>query len=208
MPTCFHFSPFLAKVFSLATTRPTKDCTRGAISCFLKRQRVRARVNQTVGLLLVAIRKTFMQRFNYFLAFFSIATICLLGYVLLAQSKTQVSPVVVSAVAPVYPPVARAIGLQGDYLIDVEIDRAGKVVSAEMSKNSKEPKFMREMFKEAANRWQFAPDEKAEKNRRVQITFTIRKVPNASRYDNTPIFYPPYKIEVRDNLEDRDTPNY
>ncbi len=148
-----------------------------------------------------------MQRYKYFLAFFA-ATICLLGYTVLAQTKTQISPVVISAVAPVYPPAARAIGLQGDFLIDVEIDRTGKVVSAEMSKDSKEPKFMREIFKEAATRWQFAPDENANKKRRVQIMFTLRKVPNASRYDNTPVFYPPYKIEVRDNSEDLDTPNY
>jgi len=149
-----------------------------------------------------------MQRFKFLFACLIIGIIGLLSYVVFAQTKTQTSPVVISAVAPVYPPAARAIGLQGDFLIDVEIDRTGKVVSAEMSKDSKEPKFMREIFKEAATRWQFAPDEKADKKRRVQIAFTIRKVPNVSRYDNTPVFYPPYKIEVRDNSEDLDTPNY
>ena len=144
---------------------------------------------------------------NIYLVSF-VATICLLSYVIFAQTKTQNPPVVVSAVAPIYPPAARAIGLQGDFLVDVEIDRTGKVVSAERAKESKDPRFMREVFKEAAKHWQFAPDENAEKKRRVQITFTLRKMPKASRYDSTPVFYPPYKIEVRDNLEIVDTPSY
>ena len=142
-----------------------------------------------------------MQKFKILFASLIMASIGLLSYVVLAQNKTQTPPVVVSAVAPYYPTAARAIGLNGDFLVDVEIDRTGKVVSSEVSKNSKEPKFMRKYFEEAANRWKFAPDENAEKRRRIQITFALNDTRGEPNLDSTTVFYPPYKIEVRDNTE-------
>ena len=168
------------------------------------------RVISGVGLLLIAIGKEIMQRYKYFLASI-VATVCLLGYVAFAQTKTQSSPLVVSAVAPFYPVSARAIALQGDFLVDVEIDRNGKVTSAEFSKDSPNQnykKIVQKVLEEAASRWQFAPDENAEKKRRVQLTFTFRYTPKASNLDSTTIFYPPYKIEVRDNVEIKSSPSY
>ncbi len=146
-----------------------------------------------------------MQRFNYFLASFAVATICLLGFVVLAQTKTQNPPVVVSAVAPVYAAVIRAVNLQGDFFVDVEIDRNGKVVSSKAVDEQR--KFMRKILEEAADRWQFAPDQTAEEKRRVQLTFTFRANSKASNFDSTTVFYPPYKIEVRDNTEILSTPS-
>jgi TonB family protein len=144
-----------------------------------------------------------MQRYKYFLAFF-VAIICLFGCVALAQNKTQNSPVVISAVAPIYSPSMRAINLEGDFRVDVKIDRSGKVVSSECVKGTHQ--LVRKVIEEASDRWQFAPDENAEKKRRVQLTFTFRLVPKASNFDSTPIFYPPYKIEVRDNRVIIDSP--
>ncbi len=107
----------------------------------------------------------------------------------------------VSAVAPLYPPSAKAIRLQGDFPVDVEINRSGKVTSAKVSKDAKLASFMHKVVEEAAERWQFAPDENAEKKRRVQLTFSFRSIPGAHYFDSTPVFYPPYRIEVRDNTE-------
>lgn len=138
-----------------------------------------------------------MQNFKILFAAVAVATISLLSYAVFAQNKTQNSPVVVSAVAPLYTAVARAVQLQGDFHVDVEIDRSGKVVSSKAVEGTH--KLMRKVVEEAADRWQFAPDESAEKKRRVQLTFTLRYVPKASDFDSTTVFYPPYKIEVRDN---------
>ncbi len=139
-----------------------------------------------------------MQRYKYFLASFA-ATICLLGYVVSAQTKTQTSPAVISAVAPIFPAIVRPLRLEGDFRVDIEVDRSGKVVSSKAVQGTH--KFMRNVVEEAAERWQFAPDENAEKRRRVQLTFTFRFTPKSSDFDSTTIFYPPYKIEVRDNKE-------
>lgn len=147
-----------------------------------------------------------MQRFKFLFACLTIATSGMLSYVVFAQTKTQSSPAVVSAVAPVYAAVIRAINLQGDFFVDVEIDRAGKVVSSKAVDEKR--KFMRKILEEAADRWQFEPDESAEKRRTARLTFTFRSNPKASNLDSTTVFYPPYKIEVRDNTEIIDTPSY
>lgn len=146
-----------------------------------------------------------MQRYKYFLFFFVI-TICLLSYAVFAQTKTQTPPVVVSAVAPIYSPVAIALRLEGDFRVDVEIDRSGKVVSSKAVEGTH--KILRNTLESAANRWQFAPDEAAGKKRRVQLTFTFRYLPKAPSVDSTTVFYPPYKIEVRENRVIVDTPSH
>lgn len=146
-----------------------------------------------------------MQRYKYFLAFF-VATICLLGYAVLAQTKTQTQPAVISAIAPVFSPAVRALVLEGDYLVDVEIDRSGKVVSSKSAEGTR--KIMQEITENAADHWQFAPDENAESKRRVQLTFTFSSVPKAAKSDSTTIFYPQYKIEVRDNREYPTVPSF
>jgi TonB family protein len=142
-----------------------------------------------------------MQGFKFFLTSLFIASLVFCDCVAFAQTKQQSSPVVVSAVAPLYPPSAKAIRLQGDFPVDVEIDRSGKVTSAKVSKDAKLASFMHKVVEEAAERWQFAPDVNAEKKRRVQLTFSFRSIPGAHYFDSTPVFYPPYRIEVRDNTE-------
>jgi hypothetical protein len=147
-----------------------------------------------------------MRRFNYILTSFVVAAMCLLCYVAFAQTKTQNPPAVVRAVAPVYAAILRAINLQGDFYVDVEINRDGKVVSSK-AVDEKRP-FMRKILEEAADRWQFAPDQTAEGKRRVRLTFTFRTDTKASGYDSTTVFYPPYKIEVRDNTEIKSSTSY
>ena len=147
-----------------------------------------------------------MRRFNYYLTSFVAAAICSFCYVAFAQTKTQNPPAVVRAVAPVYAVVLRAINLQGDFHVDVEINRNGKVVSSKAVDEKRS--FLRKILEEAADRWQFAPDQTAEDKRCVRLTFTFRNDTKASGFDSTTIFYPPYKIEVRNNTEIVSTPSY
>ena len=93
---------------------------------------------------------------------FIFAMIALSNQVARAQSAVDTNPSVVSAVAPVYSGVIRAVNLQGDFFVEVEIDREGKVVSSDAVGEKR--KFMRKILEEAANRWRFAPNEDAEKD--------------------------------------------
>jgi len=128
-----------------------------------------------------------------------VATVTLLSYVALAQTNTSDQPVVVSAVAPTYTMAIRASGLSGDFYADIEVDKNGKVTSAGAASA---PELMRKVIEEAARRWQFAPDSSGKQGRKVRLTFTFRNVPpNTSDFDSTTIFYPPYRVEVRNSME-------
>ncbi len=146
-----------------------------------------------------------MKRFDYFL-FFAVVIIGLLSQVELAQTKTQNLTAVVSAFAPVYPVVALALDLQGDFLVDVEIDRNGKVVSSKAVEGTH--KLMRKLVELTAERWRFAADQNVEKRRYAQLTFTFRHMPEAKSIDALTVFYPPYKVEVRSNTKILITPSY
>jgi TonB family protein len=133
-------------------------------------------------------------------------TVVLLGWSAFAQTNSSSQPAVVSAVAPLYPPIIRTAGLSGDYYVDVEINRSGKVISA---KALRAPKLMQKVIEEAAGQWQFAPDPNGQKNRKVQLTFSFRRMPlKTSNFEGTPVFYPPYRIEVRDSTEIINNPSY
>lgn len=68
--------------------------------------------------------------------------------------------------------------------------------------------FMRKILEEAADRWQIAPDPTAEEKRRVRLTFTFRNDTKASGFDSTTVFYPLYKIEVRNNTDIKTSTSY
>ena len=146
-----------------------------------------------------------MSRFRVSMTFV-VLTIALFAVSAFGQAKTVENPAVVSAVAPIFPAVAIPLRLEGPYQVDVEIDRTGKVVSSKAVEGTH--KLMRKTIEMAADRWQFEADESAVKRRRVRLTFTFRYTPKASSADSTPIYYPPYKIEVRDNTVIMTTPSH
>jgi TonB family protein len=149
-----------------------------------------------VRLLLITDRGENMK--TYKLALISIV-IALLSCPAIAQTSAQTSnsasPAVVSAVAAVYPPLARSAGVSGDVFVNVEIDRGGKVTSG--SAERAQPLLQR-ASEDAARRWLFAPASKGENKRRARLTFSFVLMPGKTPYDEAaPIFYPPYRIEIR-----------
>jgi TonB family protein len=83
-----------------------------------------------------------------------------------------------------------------DVVVEVEIDPAGNVSSAKAV--SGHP-LLRQAAKMAANRWKFeAAAKSARRTARLQFVFRIaeKKLPPA---DATPVFMPPYKIEITHN---------
>lgn len=113
-----------------------------------------------------------------------------------ALNGSQNSPIqVYKAVAPIYPPIARAARAGGVVNVNVMVDSAGAVSSA---RGVSGHPLLRSVAEEAAKRWQFAPDEEATMERQVTLFIAFTQMPECAKYaDLTPIFTPPYQVEVR-----------
>ena len=110
----------------------------------------------------------------------------------IAQGRTSEPPAVISAVAPVYPAIAQSVNASGDVVVTVEINRSGDVISARVDNGHAL------LLKASVDA---SPLEVRDEHRRIptaQLIFTFRIVPDKTAgIDRTPVFYPPYRIEVR-----------
>src|SRR5437879_5122962 len=96
----------------------------------------------------------------------------IVGLIAVAQSNNPDTIAVVSAVAPLYPSIARSANATGDVTTKVEINRDGKVTSVQSTGGH--PLF-RKTADEAARRWLFSPST-TDKKRTVTLTFSFRLV--------------------------------
>lgn len=132
-----------------------------------------------------------------------VLSICLLIPLLgSAQTNSSLSVVVRSAAAPVYPPVALTANASGDVQVALTIDKTGNVTNADFVSGNK---LLHKAAVEAAKRWKF---ERLNEQATVQLIFSFRMVPkNTLAEDMTPVFMPPYHLEVRGKLPEP-TVNY
>ena len=110
------------------------------------------------------------------------------------STQPTADPLVVAAVAPVYPTMALSVKADGDVVVEVTINSAGDVTRASVIDGNE---FLKAPSVEAARRWKFQPSESSV-NRKVKLTFTYvgdyqATMPKAAR---TAVFLPPYKVEV------------
>ena len=124
--------------------------------------------------------------------------ICLLGLSISASNRTSQSsaqPKVVTAVAPVYPPIAAAAHISGKVVVEVEIGPAGRVTSTRVSKGHP---LLKSASSVAARQWKFAPNEDKVASRTVYLTFLfiLTKKPLLEREDSV-VFIPPYRVKIR-----------
>ncbi|MDT7603740.1 MAG: periplasmic protein TonB [Acidobacteriota bacterium] len=131
----------------------------------------------------------------------TLACIALLMSVGIASSSTrrklsqgeQVS--VIKAVAPTFPPVARAAWVKGVVEVEVTIDNVGTVTSAHSTSGHR---LLRAAAETATKQWMFAPATESKMARKVSLSFTFTIMPECTKYaDLTPIFVPPYQVEIR-----------
>ena len=117
------------------------------------------------------------------------------GEVGYAHPGVEDSPRVIKAVAPKdYPPLASAANLGGKVKIDVKIDSAGDVISANLVEGHR---LLQDISKVAAFRWKFARSEEGLKERTAQLTFTfIHWTERKEEERGTTTFIPPYGIEL------------
>jgi TonB family protein len=103
-------------------------------------------------------------------------------------------PEVVAAVAPIFPPVAASAQATGDVLVDVQIGAAGTVSSAHAVAGHP---LLKHICEVTARRWRFVPARGDKTERTARLTFTFHVLDKkAAELDMTPVFLPPYKIEI------------
>lgn len=102
-------------------------------------------------------------------------------------------PEVIKAVAPIYPPIAKAAHLEGEFKVKATIDRAGTVVATDII-HPPELKILREVVDKAAAQWKFESGGDAPEKRTVQLSFIFRFVPEGE--EASIAFRPPYQVEV------------
>jgi TonB family protein len=106
---------------------------------------------------------------------------------------------VVAAVSPYYPASARQARVIGDVSAEVRIDSAGVVKSVKIILGH--PLF-RQAAEMAAWQWKFSSESKESSVRTVVLTFLFRLTPPCSDpATSTSVFSPPYKFEVRTEME-------
>lgn len=101
-----------------------------------------------------------------------------------AQAKIKV----LKYQAPKESPAAAAVGVKGQFIVSVKINKEGKVVSANLEKVHP---LLRKVLEEAVNKWLFSADKNLEE-REVKIVFEYRTKNNNSRKNN----YKDSKIKV------------
>lgn len=122
--------------------------------------------------------------------------LCLLApFLRVASGDSFPNLAVRSAVAPIYPPLALTANASGNTEVTVMVNEAGDVTDAAFVNGNQ---LLHKAAIDAAKRWKFHG---VNRETKVQLTFVFRMMPkNASPEDMTPVFMPPYKLEVRGKL--------
>jgi hypothetical protein len=82
----------------------------------------------------------------------------------------------------------------GEVTVEVSIDSNGEVVSAKTSAHQ----LLAGAAERAAKQWRFASAKDVSANRAASLIFAFQIMSRCAPVtDLTPIFYPPYKVEVR-----------
>lgn len=111
-----------------------------------------------------------------------------------ASSQSSVPPQVVSAVAPIYSPVAVAARAQGEVIVEVKVNQAGEVSAATAMTGHP---ILRRATEAAARLWKFEPAEEKSGTRAARLSFVFQFSDGGTfDADATPVFMPPYKVVV------------
>lgn len=119
------------------------------------------------------------------------------GHALNFSQSSNVQPAVVSAVAPSFPPIARAARAQGEVVVEVRVDAKGNV---KFTKVISGHPLLQKVSEKAAMKWKFAPVGEKESNYTAQLMFSYGYIDgDKSEPEYIITFMPPYKVEVKWN---------
>jgi TonB family protein len=133
--------------------------------------------------------------------FGSIPFVLLLLSLLLLQpglADSVGTAVVLAAVSPQYPVLARETNVFGDVSAEVKINYGGSVESVKIILGHA---LFKQAVEAAARQWRFSSESKETGVRTVVLTFLFRLTARCSDpATSTSVFYPPYKFEVRTEM--------
>jgi TonB family protein len=111
---------------------------------------------------------------------------------LAARSQTKELPIPISSPLPQYPAEARAKGISGTVLVDVEVNSDGKVVEARPVMGNK---ILQKAALQSAHAWLFKPSAKGAGAYSVRLTFIFHDMSYVEP-EKKPDFTSPYQIEI------------
>lgn len=116
---------------------------------------------------------------------------------LASESGIESSPPVIQAIPPIYPPIARAAQVSGEMVAEVTVDSDGTVTKVSIVRGHK---LLNGAVEKAASRWKFSPLDRGAETRKVRLVFqfTLIHANKGTPDDLGVVFWPPYKVEVRD----------
>lgn len=107
-------------------------------------------------------------------------------------------PEVLSAVAPVYPPLLVAADFSGRIAVEVTINAKGEVTLTRIIEGHPAVRQMTDLFDQTLRKWLFSATTDERETRKATIVFVFTIVPERTpEADLTTIFRPPYEIEIR-----------
>lgn len=110
------------------------------------------------------------------------------------EAKSDPPPVVVTAVAAVYAPIAQAANVTGEVSVWLKIDAKGSVTEVEKVIGHK---LLIAGCRNAARQWEFAPLVGSKAERRVEVVFVFKQLPSDALSNKlTTVFKPPYRVEI------------
>lgn len=141
--------------------------------------------------------KSIRSKANSSLVLSFIAILSLFSVSMFISAKSAGNePTVIQAISPTYSPLALAAHVEGEVTVEAKIDPQGDVTSV---KKIKGHPLLSPTAEKAASRWKFNLLEQTTKERTVQLYFKFTMVPiNGVPDDIVTIFWPPYRVEVRD----------
>jgi len=134
-----------------------------------------------------------MKQLAFNLCFATLAFV-VLPFASLAQTSSEDpnAPEVIAAVAPVFPPIARAVRAKGDVVIDVSIEPDGTIHSTKIVSGHV---LLQKVSEAAAKKWKFAPSSAKARSGRVFFGFGYIDG-RESDPEYTITFKPPYRVDV------------
>jgi TonB family protein len=115
-----------------------------------------------------------------------------------ARDNESESPAsVVQAVPSKYPAVARAAKVSGEVIVEATVDSDGAVTSISIVSGHK---LLNNAAEKAASNWKFSPLKHGVKDRQVRLSFLFTLIPSnkGTPDDLGVVFWPPYRVEVKD----------
>jgi Gram-negative bacterial TonB protein C-terminal len=127
----------------------------------------------------------------------SISLILMVAITTYSQDGTSDLPEVLTAVAPIFPPILVAANISGRSTLEVTVDAKGEVTSTKVIEGHPLINQMTRLFDETLSRWRFSIAKEQGKSRTARIAFVFTIVPEHTPEADLTTIFRPYEVEIR-----------